>query len=136
MNKLDEKQPTQEQWIEVLKWCGLEIAEVFASEDYDAGGYIMHSPEFNPTDKSGYYLIPAFKDGNDWLELPLIDLNNLFKYAVPKLWVCNITLEEGIFWIVHAGSPNIGDGEVHSGGAHESLELALFWAIWSVIHAG
>ena len=68
----------------MLKW-ELKIAKVWASEDYECGGYIPHPPEFSPKDTSGYYKIPAFKNGDGWQELPELTLDNIYEYAIPKL---------------------------------------------------
>jgi hypothetical protein len=64
-----------------------------------------------------------------------IDLNNLFKYAVPRFWICDIGLLDGVIWSVKVSIPDIhGIGKHGNGKAtDEKLELALFWAIYEVI---
>lgn len=69
--------------------------------------------------------------------LPPIDLNNLFKYAVPKPIDVHFkydtsypehTIGEINCWLYHKG-------KVYKGWSYDPA-LALFWAIWEVIHNG
>ena len=72
--------------------------------------------------------------------LPDIDLNNLFKYAVPKL---DINDRVEISWSPVKGYRDYKADVVtwkpdtiarhHRWTAHEDPALALFWAIWGVI---
>ena len=74
--------------------------------------------------------------------IPIIDLNNLFKWAVPKLeyislsWQPYISKHSGRITIrTLAGIPNkdvVGGMEVTEGIGKDPA-LALFWAIWKVI---
>ncbi len=103
------KQPTQEQIKEFWEWCGCQVVmnQHFISEDL-------------------FYFDVVFPDGKEIRVDELIesiDLNNLFKYAVPairkkELWL-ELLLKTGIvdqIWEV-----NIDPA------------LALFWAIWEVM---
>lgn len=90
--------------------------------------------------------------------LPLIDLNNLFLYAVPKLietrqrtwsdsspqsvkvavhlcW-CTATPHEESHWrcAIIEPSQTQWKEEALSWAKHKDPALALFWAIWEVIH--
>jgi len=112
------EKPTQEQIREFWEWCGFERAR------------------FEPTVKGvskyqyevGYWVYPDnITDKMIWSqELPSIDLNNLFKYAVPKLdkelaltilrsWVFNILTTKP---------------------AKDNPALALFWPIYKVMKGG
>ena len=67
---------------------------------------------------------------NDWYYgvLP-IDLNNLFKYAVPELEHALVRTDAATGFLAEAGKMGTwwhGD---------KDPALALFWAIWEVIHA-
>jgi len=62
--------------------------------------------------------------------LPHFDPNNLFKYAVPKLQSCTLStiLNDGYLCSANLSGKWLGV-------RHESdPALALFWAIWGVIH--
>ena len=92
------KQPTQEQIKEFWEWCGFSVkCENDIHYWYDPKGkfYDMHSP--------------------------FIDLNNLFKYAVPKLkgWTParDKILRQWLTIFIRDDS---------------DPALALFWAIWEV----
>ena len=105
-------QPTEEQVKKFWEWCG------FRQNLYqDTSGILYDTP-----------------DNLHCIGLPPIDLNNLFKYAVPKLHreQGQVTIESrftGDVWEYHAsfgcGSSGISKAE--------TPELALFWAIWKVI---
>ena len=67
-------------------------------------------------------------------ELPPIDLNNLFKYAVPKLDGLTLTTYykadygiDGFCACVDSKTNTSGDHD------HEDPALALFWAIYEVM---
>lgn len=96
-------EPTKEQIKEFWEWCGFTRLEYL--------------------DRLWYQRLEVSLP----LALP-IDLNNLFKYAVPKIWVCDIKLEEGIFWCVKVAHPELGEGKANN----EDFALALFWALWQV----
>ena len=111
-----EKQPTEAEIKEFWEWCGFKLKEV----KFGMSGIV---PQW------------LLQDYADW-ELPKIDLNNLFKYAVPKLsylfldgfWNGN----EGCFnYAATIGAP---EGEYKKHEYYKDPALALFWAIWEVIH--
>ena len=124
MNKLDEKQPTQEQIKEFWEWCNPALFR-----------YI------HPSEQS-----KARARGEIFASYPVtlqtIDLNNLFKYAVPKvksveLKVVNLENTGNLSgWYCSAQVANKQIGEIKHSGIQNDPALALFWAIWSVIHAG
>lgn len=96
---------TQEQLISLLQECGFQF-------------YVA----------SGYWRAP---DGKRFKELPT-DLNNLFKYAVPKLlqegYKIDIRIRKDETMVV------INKGDFLRTGTALKLESALSWAIWEVIH--
>jgi hypothetical protein len=105
------KQPTQEQIKEFWEWCGIVR-------------YIENGLEHW-----------KLKDKNEFVSYyPLsTDLNNLFKYAVPKL--------EGIKLITNdaPSGDRFFNATTHYGRdkktiTNEDPALALYWAIWEVIH--
>ncbi len=61
-----------------------------------------------------------------------------FKWFVPRLWICNITLEEGIFWNVKVSIPDYHGINKHGNGQalDEKLALALCLAIERLIDGG
>jgi len=99
--------PTEEQIKEFWEWCGFRFI-----------GY------------AGFYdNIPMYRKPNGIVnpgdtELPDLDLDNLFEYAMPAIYEHNLWLElqkTGItnsFWCVDINPA-----------------IELFWAIWKVIHA-
>ena len=56
-------------------------------------------------------------------------LDACFKWLVPRLWICDIRLEEGIFWFVRVAHPDYGEGKADG----EDLALALCLAIEKLI---
>ena len=68
---------------------------------------------------------------------PLIDLNNIFKYAVPKLQDCGLRLHMltqprgGKDYFCSIGGKYLAHACIYD----KDPALALFWAIWEVIHA-
>jgi hypothetical protein len=72
-------------------------------------------------------------------DAPPIDLNNLFRYAVPKLkrynvW-SNVALEDNhIIMGDHEATVFLPD-DTYGHGQSDNPALALFWAIRSVFHA-
>jgi len=98
-------EPTKDQIKQLWEWCGFRQSNIRGVWWYPAGG--------------------ATREG-----LPSIDLNNLFKYAVPKVtsielktWACEPHASQATIWF---------DGETYSA-AREAPALALFWAIWQVM---
>ena len=101
------EQPTQEQIKEFWEWCG----------------YIYGT-------NKGCWKHP---DGNNRTYLPQITLNNLFKYAVPKLSYCFLSAvwiddNNRVEYSCSVGHPD-GEGKTD---LMEDPALALFWALWQV----
>jgi len=117
--------PTDAQIQELWEWCGLHIEEQIWKEDH-------FEPDGRWYDSEGLLYRGDFQYG-----IPSIDLNNLFKYAVPKLE------KEGRMPHLHPyGMPNrywVGFDarcelqEFTAPITPEKYALALFWAIWEVI---
>ncbi len=109
--------PTDEQIKEFWEWCGFRQLEL------GRGGYHFRNTKkvwnwIPPNETERYKGIPF---------LPRIDLNNLFKYAVPSdiqqiilqpdvdEWYCGITLSDKLYEA-----------------SNKDPALALFWAIYEV----
>jgi hypothetical protein len=122
------KEPTQEEIKELWEWCG--FVRVPCHRDC--------VPHWHYPDGK----VASLLDG-----LPPIDLNNLFKYAVPKLQDEGNNVE--LYAYEHKGymatvyrdcfSQRGSDGfdpflEQISQVKNDDPTLALFWAIWKVIH--
>ena len=116
--------PTKEQIRELWEWCGLK---------------------YNAT-KLGYLSYWADASGEQIEEELILDLNNLFKYAVPKLQDkgCCVTIQSyecsGYLAFISESvfSQRGSDGynpfyKRISECENESPVLALFWAIYEVI---
>lgn len=106
--------PSENQIREFWEWCGFQFYQPI-----EGGAIDVLDPEGN------LYLSPTK------LAVPPIDLGMLFKYAVPKL--------EGGIDIQLSKYPDTGwfaylENQAMTTIA-ETPELALFWAIWEVIHA-
>ena len=104
-------EPTKEQIKEFWEWCGLEELAYF--------GRCFH-----------------YKDGSTWKALP-IDLDTLFKHAVPKMLNFALSMmghndPSLIAYYVSLRSPD-SLKKVYSA-EHKDPALALFWAIWKVIN--
>ena len=106
------KRPTYEQIEEFWEWCGLELLK--ASD----GNYRWFSLA-SEVNQSYDIVSPVDSETN----LPIVDLNNLFKYAVPKLKVKGQPIA-----IVEKFLQSIGHDLFFS----EDPALALFWAIRQV----
>ena len=104
--------PTDEQIKEFWEWCGLE----YRQEPRTVCGY--------PSQEYRWCF------GSRKLErYPVLDLNNLFEYAVPKLHAWTIgSCPDGDVCAVAVLSEGIR-GECCT----KTPALALFWAIWEVI---
>ena len=106
-------QPTKEhkQWL--WEQCGFE--------------YLPHLTAWNLRQSDG--LLDLYEDA------PLIDLNNLFKYAVPKLqlegYVISLVAMEFAAFRVHFMKVTTGK-EWHFEKDEADPTLALFWAIYEV----
>jgi len=106
---------TNEQIKEFWEWCGFEYKI--------------------PSD----YGLPCcdwwqYPDGIQSSNSPPIDLNNLFKYAVPKLDYCDITKPETPKgWWVSSVRIEVNNRIVFGHKIDKDPALALFWAIWEVM---
>ena len=108
----EREEPTQEQIKEFWTWC-----------EFDVVGSMCRYPDD--------------KDKGHWEELPPIDLNNLFKYAVRILERTNN------YHYIHFGynhsSPNITTVQITfldrliATGDDDDPALALFWALYPVL---
>lgn len=105
--------PTEEQRIKFWEWCG------FTTKPF--------APQYaTPEEPDPVYVFDP--EGNSVSNFPPIDLNNLFKYAVPFLIkkLGNIsTLRLLLIWAFDVVFPR--DSEL------KDPALALFWAIYEVI---
>lgn len=112
-------QPTDEQIRKFWEWCGFDYV----------GGYTIEwiAPDTTLTFDA----------------LPAIDLNNVFKWAVPKLFTWSL----GKGWKLCSDTEIRATGEVEAhvqlasfnnpeflgDASNKDPALALFWAIWKVI---
>lgn len=124
------KQPIEAQIKELWAWCGL------CSHDWDfLSSYSPPDPDnYSKCKKCGLII-----EGHNYrqYQLPSLDLNNLFKYAVPKLLPKH---DFSIYWVLDVDSPD-GAWSVSMANTpgpnirlrHQDPALALFWAIWKVI---
>ena len=109
--------PTEEQIKKFWEWCGFTIG------DYP-------EPKVAPDEKAWYDPSGQFFCGLHNM-LP-IDLNNLFKYAVPKLGDIDgfAVWESTDGWVWEIIDQM---AEAAAEGIDKDPALALFWAIWKVI---
>jgi hypothetical protein len=108
-----DKQPTEAEKKEFWEWCGIEQMQ-----------------NNSPTVGADMTLI-----GDKMLlrELPALDLNNLFKYAVPKL--AYTRLHYSAFMNEFAAEVYKDMGGIGYMKHGQDPAPALFWAIMEVIHA-
>jgi len=118
-------QPTQEQIKKFWKWYGWWLGDEIEGEAW-------HHPNFKDTQpKAPGYALQV--EHNYTYYAPSIDLNNLFKYAVPKLkgeWT--IAIANGHDFPYVATVKNLGS----STEVGDTPALALFWALWRVKEGG
>ncbi len=131
--------PTDEQVKEFWEKCGFK----WVNKPTYFHGYMMHGG----VQKDGYWKYP--KEAGKNSHLPPIDLNNLFKYAVPKskfdtLWIIN-NLDSPVPSIDYCAGFSRGKvNDVVCWSKELPIEeclspidkdpaLALFWAIYEVI---
>ena len=111
------KEPTDGQIKEFWEWCGLRY------ESYN-------TPAFPYQGGAWVYADGIYANPDEPMELPSIDLNSLFEYAVPR--VCfGVDLEMCPNDKWRAGIKLISDGIKYAKG--DTPALALFWAIYEVI---
>ena len=114
---MEDKQPTEQQIKEFWEWCGLKQICSPHDDMYRRGIWA------DPIEQRRF-------------DTPDIDLNNLFKYAVPKLYAVEVGTwfppdSSKLDWRAWVEDSPMSIG-VQSYG--ETPALALFWAIWEVIH--
>ena len=121
------EQPTQEQIKEFWEWCGFNSRLVW-SDPADIGG--RHQ-----------FKVWDYPDGSGVTQHlsvnPPIDLNNLFKYAVPKCPQFQDLARTNKGWLVtyisgYVDLPRIGRYPIFDEVEAEDPALALFWALWQV----
>ena len=114
--------PTDEQVKEFWEWCGGK---------YIGGNYNTGEP--------AHYVMP---DGGIIPEGIPIGLNNLFEYAVPKVFECFVinrfeccvdSRRDGLGYQWVIGSSHLAK-DYRTGEYIKDNTLALFWAIWEVMH--
>lgn len=117
----DSRKPSEKEIREFWEWCGGQWWSIHPLEDYKGGECEWFRGEVLLPDAKGD--MPHFVMCDNKARPRNVDLNNLFKYAVPKLrsWDCII---DWAIEMVHA----YADGRTLKDPA-----LALFWAIWKVI---
>ena len=109
-------EPTKAQVKEFWEWCGLDLKGYHCDGDGQFVKYI---------------------GSNRWIWHLPIDLNNLFKWAVPKVNSSGyyVNLSQTIYkidgWHCKVWAD---DAEIYGKSKHSDPALALFWAIWEVIH--
>lgn len=117
------KEPTEAQQVEFWKRCGFSEVTVRArtlevvcgkKRSYETceQRWLRPNCEFEDKFYPSYHSVPFV----DW-QLPPIDLNNLFRYAVPKLPQDRYYKALSSIFV-----------------KQDNPALALFWAIWEVIH--
>ena len=120
---MTDKQPTQEQIKEFWEWCGIRY-----EADQDCFKVIFPDSEW-------------YNFGSDWkmgeIE-PSIDLNNLFKWAVPKVMglgygfnLSDFCSRPPYLCSLYHGY-NEGDEKVHIIKSSQDPAQALFRALWQV----
>jgi hypothetical protein len=109
---MSKEQPTQEQKKEFWEWCGLRWTSRWTHQ----------YPQ-------GYW---TYLDNYVHIEPPTLDLNNLFKYAVPKLHY--LSLEFGNTSQAYLAQTALTITDKLKAKKDVDPALALFWAIWKVIH--
>jgi len=112
------KEPTQEQLKKFWEWCGFTFTPHLSSR----GSTYKTTEIMNFPDGTGYVVYKG-----ESLEL---DLNNLFKYAVPKLrdWMMKQNIMSPYIYVVVKTHNKKGVSV-----DYDTPALALFWAIWEVM---
>ena len=113
------KQPTKTQIKTLWEWCGFKFIQPIESGAVDViypDGSMCLSPSI--------------------LALPHLDLNNLFKYALPKLqwFIVNIEhIEVSCEFYVTLTDFYLAQPCKEYKSKHKDPAIALFWAIWQII---
>lgn len=117
---MSNQEPTKEQIQRFWKWCGFKETRI--DNYYDDNSRFIGWVYPNNLTKCTY--------------LPEPDLNNLFKYAVPKLNIFySVTfgkVAKSNDWAAELCVVGNGNKTAHIGSDSDPA-LALFWAIWEVI---
>ena len=129
----------QQKWKDILKWCGFRK---FTSEDArKVGGYSAWWIDKWALQKSNGKF-KYFQDG-----LPPPDLNNIFKWAVPKIkakidlesiefkWEDNKSIVFLNYWL-HSGNEEANNYLYSYDGRGQDDAKALISAIWGVVKDG
>ena len=103
--------PTQEQIRTLWEWCGWKRIP-----------FGKHNFHYERDEKAMDWLAPDSDRSST--HLPDLDLNNLFKWAVPKVDEHGAGACE---WVLGRFCQAVYE--------HKDLDLALFWAIWKIITA-
>ena len=116
---MEQKKPTQEQVKEFWEWCGFTTKKTRVHDFGDK--YTMATHWHSPDNKKVWFGC-----------IPEANLDNLFKYAVPKVKVITLT---NVFkdWTATVNQGEMIKGKVKAIGESQDPALALFWAIWEVI---
>ena len=114
--------PTKEQQQWLWEKCGFKWADA-------------HNPDCNCGAEMWCYIAPNGRDyagriGYHENGLPELDLNNLFKYAVPKLDLQQIIIQPDLVTNYYVGL-TVGDKLYESG--HQDPALALFWVLYKAL---
>ncbi len=123
------KPPTEAQRKEFWEWCGFKWRKSIGLRR------VLDSRGLTPImSQEGWYYQDKYYGCH---ELPPIDLNNLFKYAVPKLGCMDvISLEQGLWSIHFHDTAESEQYWVHQTRGCDNVALGLFWAIHSVLQEG
>jgi len=122
-----ENQPTQEQIKEFWEWCG------FSQQNYGKkkSGGKYHNEVWETEVDDIRWISPGNFDCGFYL--PSVDINNIFKYASPKLTNIKLSKTDTNEYFV-AVVTEYNPLEKESKAFNRDPALALFWAIWKVIH--
>lgn len=107
-------QPTDEQIKVLWKRCGFKFASLASYQQFE--DYKEHEVFYYPNGITAYQLH----------YLPVIDLSNLFKWAVPKLLEGLDKMDRNkVYLMLCKVMRDFIDGK--------DLELALFWAVYPLV---
>ena len=119
------KEPTQEQIKKFREWCGFKRLPV-GQKGWHYERLVKVMNWLAPDQTEPFMSLPY---------LPRIDLNNLFKYAVPKLFELDydyrLWSDDGYHFFYIYKAFNLNKPVVSSIGYLEAKD-ATFWALWQV----